>query len=264
VSNPIITLTTDYGTDDHLAGTLRGVILNVNPDATVVDITHNVTPYDVLEGALAIGSAYRYFPPRTIHVVVVDPGVGTERRPLLVRADTQYFLAPDNGVLSVIFERETALSVYHLTQEHYFLRPVSRTFHGRDIFASVAGWFSKVWQPQAMGEEVTDFKRFALPKAKNENGTLTGVILRIDNFGNLLTNLSPGDIPEGILKTGTVQMRVNDREVKRLVANFAQGEAGEAVAIIGSTGYLEIAVNKGSAARLLAAGRGASVTLVTT
>lgn len=263
MANAIITLTTDYGSNDHLAGTLRGVILNVNPDAMVVDITHNVAPYDVLDGALAIGSAYRYFPPRTIHVVVVDPGVGTERRPLLVRADTQYFIAPDNGVLSVVYDRETALSVYHLTEEHYFLRPVSRTFHGRDIFASVAGWLSKAWQPQTMGEEVTDFKRFSLPKPKKENGAVTGVILRIDNFGNLMTNLVAGDIPEGILKSGTVQMRVNDREVNRLVANFAQGEAGEPVAIIGSSGYIEIAVNKGSAARLLAAGRGASVMLVT-
>jgi len=263
VAHPIITLTTDYGTHDHLAGTLRGVILNINPDATVVDITHHITPYDVLDGALTIGSAYRYFPPRTIHVVVVDPGVGTERRPLLVRADTHYFIAPDNGVLSLVYEREAALSVYHLTQEHYFLRPVSRTFHGRDIFASVAGWLSKAWQPAAMGEEVTDFKRFSVPKAKSENGAVSGVVLRIDNFGNLMTNLTAADIPEGLLKAGAVQMRVGDREVKRLVANFAQGDAGEAVAIIGSSGFVEVAVNKGNASRLLAVGRGARVTLAT-
>jgi S-adenosyl-L-methionine hydrolase (adenosine-forming) len=263
VANSIITLTSDYGTNDHLVGTVKGVILNINPDASIVDITHNVPPYDVLDGALAIGSAYRYFPPKTIHLVIVDPGVGTARRPLLVRAGTQYFIAPDNGVLSMVYDREASLSVYHLTTEHYHLRPVSRTFHGRDIFAPVAAWLSKAWQPQSMGEAVTDFKRLALPKPKSENGAVTGMVLRIDNFGNLLTNLTPGDFPEEILKSGTLQMRVNDREVKRLVANFAQGEPGEPVAIIGSSGYIEIAVNKGNAARLLAAQRGASVTLVT-
>lgn len=263
MANPIITLTTDYGTNDHLVGTVKGVILNINPDANIVDITHNVPPYDVLDGALAIGSAYRYFPPKTIHLVIVDPGVGTSRRPLLVRGGTQYFIAPDNGVLSMVYEREASLSVYHLTTEHYHLRPVSRTFHGRDIFAPVAAWLSKAWQPQSMGEAVTDFKRLALPKPKSENGAVTGMVLRIDNFGNLLTNLTPGDFPEEILKSGTLQMRVNDREVKRLVANFAQGEPGEPVAIIGSSGYIEIAVNKGNAARLLAAARGANVTLVT-
>ena len=263
MANPIITLTTDYGTNDHLVGTVKGVILNVNPDANIVDITHNVAPFDVLDGALAIGSAYRYFPPKTIHMVIVDPGVGTERRPLLVAGETQFFIAPDNGVLSMVYEREARISVYHLTSEHYHLRPVSRTFHGRDIFAPVAGWLSKAWQPQSMGDEVEDFKRFALPKPKSANGAVTGVVLRIDNFGNLLTNLTPGDFPETILKSGTVQMRVNDRDVKRLVANFAQGEPGEPVAIIGSSGYIEVAVNKGNAARLLAAGRGANVTLVT-
>ncbi len=127
MANAIITLTTDYGTDDHLVGTLKGVILKINPDVTIVDITHNITPFDLLDGALAIGSAYSYFPPKTIHVVVVDPGVGTERRPLLASAANQYFVAPDNGVLSVIFEREQeSLVVRHANVEHYYLQPVSK------------------------------------------------------------------------------------------------------------------------------------------
>ena len=130
MANAIITLTTDYGTNDHLVGTLKGVILKINPDVTIVDITHNVTPFDLLDGALAIGSAYAYFPPKTIHIVVVDPGVGTERRPLLVSATNQYFVAPDNGVLSVIYEREQDnLVVRHANAEHYYLQPVSKTFH---------------------------------------------------------------------------------------------------------------------------------------
>ncbi len=136
--NAIITLTTDYGTNDHLVGTLKGVILKINPEATIVDITHNVAPFDLLDAALAIGSAYSYFPPRTIHVVIVDPGVGTERRPLLVTAENQYFVAPDNGVLSVIYEREENVVARNVTAAHYFLQPVSKTFHGRDIFAPIA------------------------------------------------------------------------------------------------------------------------------
>ena len=259
MSNPIITLTTDYGTNDHLVGTLKGVILKINPDVTIVDITHEVAPYDVLDGALAIASAYRYFPARTIHVVIVDPGVGTERRPLLVSGETQYFVAPDNGVLSLVYEQETALLVRHATAEHYFLQPVSKTFHGRDIFAPVAGWLSKGWQSASMGEEISDYKRFALPKPKAADGVTQGTVLRMDHFGNLLTNFRPDDMPDGALKSGTLKMQVNGKEVKRLVETFAQGEPGEPVALVGSSGFIEIAVNKGNAARVVGAGRGATV-----
>ena len=259
MSNPIITLTTDYGTNDHLVGTLKGVILKINPDVTIVDITHEVAPYDVLDVALAIAWAYCYFPARTIHVVIVDPGVGTERRPLLVSGETQYFVAPDNGVLSLVYEQETALLVRHATAEHYFLQPVSKTFHGRDIFAPVAGWLSKGWQSASMGEEISDYKRFALPKPKAADGVTQGTVLRMDHFGNLITNFRPDDMPDGALKSGTLKMQVNGKEVKRLVETFAQGEPGEPVALVGSSGFIEIAVNKGNAARVVGAGRGAAV-----
>lgn len=236
MANPIITLTTDYGTADHLVGTLKGVILNINPDATIVDITHEIAPFDVLDAALTIAQVSKYFPPRTIHAVIVDPGVGTERRPLLVSADTHYFIAPDNGVLSLIYDRKESLTVRHLTTEHYFLHPVSQTFHGRDIFASVAGWLTKHWQPASMGDAITDFKRFAMPKPKKDGYVLKGVILRVDRFGNLMTNFSAGDLPEGMLKAGKIQLLVSDKEVTRLVANFAQGQPNEPVAVIGSSG----------------------------
>src|ERR1700747_1614430 len=184
---PIITLTTDYGTNDHLVGTLKGVILKINPEVTIVDITHNVAPFDLLDGALAIGSGYSFFPPRTIQFVVVNPGVGTDRRPLLVTAGNQYFIAPDNGVLSMVYEREPDLIVRHANAEHYYLQPVSKTFHGRDVFAPVAAWLSKNWQPASMGEDITDFKRFALPRPKSSEGTLKGIVMRVDTFGNLVT-----------------------------------------------------------------------------
>jgi S-adenosyl-L-methionine hydrolase (adenosine-forming) len=262
VTKPIITLTTDYGTSDHLVGTLKGVILKINPEATIVDITHSVTPFDLLDGALAIGAAYSYFPPRTIHVVVVDPGVGTERRPLLVTADNQYFVAPDNAVLSMVYEREpTGLVVRHANAEHYYLQPVSKTFHGRDIFAPVAAWLSKNWQPGSMGEEISDFKRFALPKPKKGAEGSKGVVLRVDSFGNLITNFRAEDLSEEILKSGSIGLQVGTQSVTRLVDTFARGNNGEAVAYIGSSGFLEVAVNKGNASRTLGIGRGTPVVL---
>ena len=261
LTKPIITLTTDYGTSDHLVGVLKGVILKVNPEATIVDITHAVTPFDLLDGALAIASAYPYFPPRTIHVVVVDPGVGTERRPLLVSGQNQYFIAPDNGVLSGVFEKEQNFLVRQLTSEHYFLQPVSKTFHGRDVFAPVAGWLSKHWQPASMGEEITDFKRFALPKPKDADGGLKGVVLKVDSFGNLMTNFRVEDLPVETAETGELQLQVGTHAIKRFVPTFASGNAGEAVAFAGSSGYVEIAVNKGSASKTLGVGRGTPVVL---
>lgn len=259
--NAIITLTTDYGTDDHLVGTLKGVILKINPDITIVDITHGVTPFDVLDGALAIGAAYEYFPPKTIHVVVVDPGVGTERRPLLVSGDNQYFIAPDNGVLSLIYERTSHLVVRHANAEHYYLQPVSKTFHGRDIFAPVAAWLSKGWQTASMGEEIQDFKRFALPRPKTADGVLKGIVLRVDSFGNLITNFRSEDLPEASLAQGEIHFQVGTHVITRLVDTFARGQNGEPVAYVGSSGYLEIAINKGNASRTLGVGRGIAVAL---
>lgn len=261
MSNPIITLTTDYGTGDHLVGVLKGVILKINPDVTIVDITHEVTPFDLLDGALAIASAYAYFPPRTIHVVIVDPGVGTERRPLLVSGQNQYFIAPDNGVLSGVFEKEQNFLVRHLTSEHYFLQPVSKTFHGRDVFAPVAAWLSKNWQPGSMGDEITDFKRFALPKPKEADGGLKGVILKVDSFGNLMTNFRAEDLPAEASEKGEVKLQLGTYAVTRLVPTFASGNAGEAIAFVGSSGYVEIGVNKGNASKTLGIGRGAAVLL---
>ncbi len=259
--NPIITLTTDYGTNDHLVGTMKGVILKINPDVTIVDISHNVTAYDLLDGALTIGSAYSYFPPKTIHVVVVDPGVGTERRPLLVSAQNQYFIAPDNGVLSVIFEREDNVVVRHANVEHYYLSPVSNTFHGRDVFAPVAAWLTKGWQTPSMGDEITDYKKFSMPKPKEADGGLKGVVLRVDAFGNLITNFRAEHLAENAQENGNFKMQVGTQAVTKLVDTFAHGAAGEPIAYVGSSGYIEIGVNKGSAARTLALGRGTPVIL---
>ncbi len=263
MTNPIITLTTDYGLFDHLVGVMKGAILKINPDAQIIDITHNIAPFDLLDGALAITSTYSYFPPRTIHVVVVDPGVGTERRPLLVSGQNQYFLAPDNGVLSGVYEREHPVLVRNITSEHYFARPVSKTFHGRDVFAPVAAWLSKSWQPGSMGEEITDFKKFVMPRPKEADGLWKGAVLKVDVFGNLITNFRAEDLSPESLEKGEINLQVGNQAVTRLVPTFANGNNGEAVAYVGSSGYLEIAVNKGSASKALGIGRGAAVLLAT-
>jgi len=260
LSDPIITLTTDFGTSDHLVGSMKGVILNINPAARIVDLNHGVVSCDILDGALSLANAYRFFPSRTIHVVIVDPGVGTERRPILVTGEKQFFVAPDNGVLSPIYERESC-TVRHITAEHYFLNPVSPTFHGRDIFARTAGWLSKAFQTEAFGEIVTDFVRFTMPKAKSSGQAVKGVILRVDAFGNLMTNLTAEDIPIGALGGGAIKLAVNGKQVLKFGQTFASGNPGEPIALLGSAGYVEIAVNRGSAARTLGVNRGAEVTL---
>jgi S-adenosylmethionine hydrolase len=260
LADPIITLTTDFGANDHLVGAMKGVILNINPAARIVDINHNVVPYDILDGALSLGNAYKYFPSRTIHVIIVDPGVGTDRRPLLVSGEKQFFVAPDNGVLSVIYEREPC-TVRHITAAHYFLNPVSATFHGRDIFAPTAAWLSKTLATEAFGEVITDFVRFTMPKAKSNGQAVKGVVLRVDAFGNLMTNLTAEDLPTDMLDGGPVKLTVNGKPVLKFAQTFAGGGPGEPIAVLGSAGYVEIAVNRGNAARALGANRGAEVTV---
>lgn len=262
MARPIITLTTDYGTNDHLVGALKGVILGINPEVQLVDITHGVISFDVLDGALAVGNSFKYFPPRTIHVVVVDPGVGTARRPILVAADQHYFVAPDNGVLSLAYDQSETLHGWHITAEHYFRNPVSSTFHGRDIFAPVAAWLSKSWQSASFGGEITDFVRFTIPKPKSSgNNAMKGMVLRIDSFGNLMTNFKPEDVPAFAVADGKFSIRIGNVQIGKLSPTFAQGAAGEAIAVIGSSGYVEIAMNKANAARALGVARGAEVTV---
>jgi len=262
LARPIVTLTTDYGTNDHLVGAMKGVILAINPEVQIVDITHGVMPFDLLDGALTVAHSFKYFPSKTIHAVVVDPGVGTARRPILVAADQHYFVAPDNGVLSLAYDQSEALHAWHITAEHYFRNPVSSTFHGRDIFAPVAAWLSKSWQTASFGEPITDFVRFTIPKPKPAGEkTMKGVVLRIDGFGNLMTNFKPEDVPALAAADGKFAIRIGNVQITKLSPTFAQGATGEAIAVIGSSGYVEIAMNKANAARALGVARGAEVTV---
>jgi len=265
----IITLTTDFGNADHYVGTVKGVMLNINPAATLVDVCNSVPAYDVLAGALTLAQAYSFFPAGTIHVVVVDPGVGSARRAILADTGKYLFVAPDNGVLSLVYEREPRLSVRHITAEHYFLQPVSSTFHGRDVFAPIAAHLSKGVQVEKMGEVIGDYRRFAIPRPKTTGAnSLQGVVIKVDTFGNLVTNIRPHDLPQvfvahpgpGSAAPAAFRVLVGKGEVRTLRSAFAEAPPGEVFAILGSMGYVEIASNRGSAAQALAAGKGSEVT----
>jgi hypothetical protein len=199
-------------------------------------------------------------------VVVVDPGVGTQRRPLLVSGEQNYFIAPDNGVLSPVYEKEERLTVRHITAEHYFHTPISNTFHGRDIFAPAAAWLAKNGAPSSFGEEVTDFVRFAMPKAKVNGNLIKGVVMKVDHFGNLITNISAEDVPQLLSSAAqfkiTVAVKDAQKEISKFVQTYSQGGQGEPIALLGSSGYLEICVAKSSASRTLAASRGAEVSIL--
>lgn len=262
-NRPIITLTTDFGLNDHFVGTMKGVILEIVPEAEIVDICHSVQAFDVLDGALTISQAYSYFPNGTVHVVVVDPGVGSARRPILASCDKYHFVAPDNGVLSLIYAREERVHVRHITSEHYFAQPVSNTFHGRDIFAPVAAYLAKNVDSLKFGDEIDDFVKFSAPrpKAANEN-TLRGVVLKVDRFGNLVTNITPKDAPMLFEAGGPFKIVVGKREITSILKNYAEGSPGEVFGILGSMGFLEIAANRGAAAQLAEAGKGSDVSIV--
>jgi S-adenosylmethionine hydrolase len=260
----LVTLTTDFGLVDHFVGVIKAVILNINPEAEFVDINHQVSSYDIFDAAYALEQSYRLFPPETIHLVVVDPGVGTSRRPILARTGEYKFVAPDNGVLSLIYEREESVEVHHITSEHYFLKPVSNTFHGRDVFAPVAGWLTKGLDLDKFGEVITDFTRFTSPRPKKVNDHfIKGVTLRVDKFGNVITNIGPQDAP--LLFYGNpppFKIIINQQEVTRLNVSYSAGKPSELFAILGSSGLLEISTYRGSAAKALNVGRGAEVGLM--
>jgi S-adenosylmethionine hydrolase len=260
----IVTFTTDFGLNDAFVGIMHGVVFNIHPEATVVDVCHAVASYDVFDGAWTIAQAYRFFPPRTVHVVVIDPGVGGKRRPIVVETDDYVFLAPDNGVLSLVEAREPKFTVRHITAEPYFLHPVSQTFHGRDIFSPVAGWLSRGVTPAEFGPEISDYVRLTLPVVERigEN-SMRGVVIKVDKFGNLITNISAHEAPALFTATPpAVSILVAGQTIAHVCHSYGEGEEDEFFAIVGSSGYLEIAAKQSSAAEKLASGVGTPVGVV--
>ncbi|HYW48228.1 MAG TPA: SAM-dependent chlorinase/fluorinase [Bryobacteraceae bacterium] len=256
---PILTLTTDFGLSDHYVGAMKGVILSICPQVQIVDITHEVAPFEITEGAYLIAQAWRCFPRKTVHVVVVDPGVGTARRPILMETEGHYFVAPDNGVLSMIYSREKH-KIRLIEQTRYFRMPVSHTFHGRDIFAPVAAHICAGVTPARIGKPIQDYLRPAFERPlRSGKHTWNGRILKIDRFGNIVTNFHVIDFPD--LERQDFTMTIGLQEISVLARNYAECAPGELFVVSGSSGYLEVSMNQGSAARQIACETGAAAEL---
>ena len=260
MARPIVALLTDFGTRDHYAGALKAVVLSVCPDATIVDIGHEIPAHDVLAGALELAACYRYFPPGTVFLVVVDPGVGSARRGIVAEVGDYRFVAPDNGVLSGVFHETAPKRVAELTERKYARPTVSRTFEGRDRFAPAAGWLAKGISLNSLGKTIVDFQVIDLPRPGVAPDRVTGEVVRVDRFGNLVTNITRHTF-EQMTTGGSVVVTAGGVEVGRVAATYSDVAAGEVCALFGSTDHLEIAVNGGDAAVSLRLSRGAPVTV---
>jgi len=253
----MIVLTTDFGTDDVFVGVMKGVILSINPVAKIVDLTHAIAPFGVVEAAYKIEQASPYFPPGTIHVVVVDPGVGSERRAIAVRSGSSIFLAPDNGVLTCVLQHGMEEAV-ELRERRYWLSNVSPTFHGRDLFAPVAAHISRGVALADLGPPARDLVTIPLPEPQiMPDGSIIGTVLWVDRFGNLISN-----VPRAMASAGNWRVAINEIVLGQVRRTYSDVPAGEPVAIIGSFGHLEIAVREGSAASRFSAGPGSPVRLL--
>jgi S-adenosylmethionine hydrolase len=258
MARPLIALLTDFGLRDHYVGAMKGVVLGICPDATLVDISHDVPPHDVLAAALELSAAYRYFPAGTIFLVVVDPGVGSARRGIAAEIDAYRFVAPDNGVLSVVLDERPAPRAVELTDPKYARSTVSKTFEGRDRFGPAAAWLATGVPLAALGRPVAALARLEVPSVRVTDTGVDGEVLRVDRFGNLTTNIDGATLGK---LSGTVTVRIGSHLIQRILLTYADATPGELCALVGSSDRLEIAVNGGSAAATLGLGRGAMVQL---
>jgi len=270
----IITLTTDFGLTDAYVAAMKGVILGINPEAKLIDICHSIKPQNIPQAAFVLSTAYQFFPQKTIHLVVVDPGVGTERRGIILRTPSADFVAPDNGVLSYAIQESSAkpaadnvnlqerelepgLEAVAITKPQFWRTPVSSTFHGRDIFAPIAALLSLGFPPINFGEAITSLTMLPLPKPhRRPDGSLVGHILHIDNFGNLITNIKGSDLPP---TKQPITVEVGNHAISGLSRTYAEGQG--LLTLIGSSGYLEVSLRGGSASAFLDAEIGSEVRL---
>ena len=277
--SPIVTLTTDFGYDDAYVAAVKGAILNINPAASIVDVTHSVRPHDILQGAFILSGAYRYFPKQTVHVAIVDPGVGSERRGVILKTSSAIFVAPDNGILSYIIDDlfsiqdssvseqtqglteivfKKGLEAAAITDPRFWRHPVSPTFHGRDIFAPVAAGLSLGISPFEFGEKINSLHILPIAKPSvDADGSVVGQVSHVDRFGNLITNIRSDNLPG---KNITIEVR--GRRIQGTSDYYAQGEG--IVAVVGSSGYLEISLRDGSACDFLDVGMGEEIVVIST
>lgn len=281
--SPLLVFTTDFGLADAYAGVIKGVALTINPDLRLIDLTHQVLPQNIAQGSFLLGINHRYFPKDAIHVAVVDPGVGTDRRPVLLSTPWGRFVAPDNGLLSGVIAGYLnpapavagpitlphGLTAVHLTNPEYWHRPVSKTFHGRDVFTPVAAHLSLGVPPEDMGEATDSLFYLPMPQPVQDGGEITGRVIYRDVYGNLVTNIPAKTLPSG----ESTEVRIKDRSIIGLSRTFNdyrdddfrdENRRGGAklIALAGSHGYLEVAVPNGSAAALLEVDEGEVVQVV--
>jgi hypothetical protein len=253
---PVIALLTDFGTSDHYVAAMKGVILQIAPDATLVDITHHIPPQDIVSAAFELAACYREFPPGTIFVVVVDPGVGTARRAVVAQSGGYLFLAPDNGVLGPVLSNGTEI-VVELANPRFARPEISRTFEGRDRFAPAAAWLARGTDMRELGPPALGVARMPLPEPRVHGSAVAGEVLKVDRFGNLISN-----IDSALLRRcgcEAPEVRVGRTDIRRFVRTYADTPVGDLCALVGSSGFLELAVNGGSAAERLHAGRGTAL-----
>jgi len=260
--NGVITLLTDFGLADFFVGAMKGAILSIHREATIVDLTHLIPPQDIWAAAITLADGIETFPEGTIHVAVVDPGVGSQRRAVLIETARFFFIGPDNGLFTLALEEDPPHRVIQITNARFFRHPVSRTFHGRDVFAPVAAWLARGVPPSEFGPEIAELQRLPIPRVERLGPThWRGQIIHVDRFGNLITNVTARDVPLEALRAGG-RLRVNGHEVAALRTHYQEAAEGEVFALIGSTGRLEISIRQGSAATTLGVGRGAAVEIL--
>ncbi len=260
----LITLLTDFGDRDSFVASMKGVILTINPHATIVDLSHHVPPHSVEDAAYLLKSCYRYFPEGTVHVAVVDPGVGSARRPLIAKSVHCFFLAPDNGLLTPILAEDSEMEVREIENEDYRLTSSGPTFDGRDLFAPAAAWLTRQQPFASFGRLIDDCKTFTIAKPKWEAMALVGEIVHVDRFGNLISNLTPDHVKEvrDLTKRPNPLIRIAGHTIDRLVGSYQEGDAQVPCALINSNGQLEIFLKESSAASLLQLGKNAAVRLM--
>jgi len=257
---PVLAFLTDFGTRDHYAGTMKAVALGICPEATLLDITHDIPPHDILTGTVELAAAFKYFPTGTIFVAVVDPGVGSARRGIAVETADYKFVAPDNGVLTAALREAPAKKMVELTERRYARPTVSRTFEGRDRFAPAAAWLAKGIQLSALGRPVSEIQRLDIPVPDVSSDAVSGIVMRVDRFGNLVTNIDR-KIIERLSQGRAIEIDAGGHRIERLVATYAEVPADGVGAVFGSTDHLELAAHSSSAAERLDLARGATITI---
>jgi S-adenosylmethionine hydrolase len=255
MKNPIITLLTDFGLKDAYVASMKGVILKINPKCTLVDITHQVNPHDIQEAAFTLANAYSTYPKGTIHLAVVDPGVGGSRKPILFVTNNYFFVGPDNGLFTLALKDERVIKAVFLKNRKFFLSKVSSTFHGRDIFAPVAARLSLGLKPELLGPALRSWSAISLPKPLRKQGKLVGKVIHIDSFGNLVSNIDEKELRR-FSKSRSFFIRIGKRTLVGLKKGYWEGNRDQPIALLGSGGFLEISIREGNAQKLLKVRRG--------